>query len=129
MLTTLKHAAAIGAAGFVGAVVRYLVTAGSTWLFGPGFPVGTTIVNLSGSFLLGWFVTVATHRGPVPEVVRLAVATGFVGSYTTFSTWMVDSNKQLDDGETFKAALNLLGSLVLGLAAVKLGVWWADGRR
>ena len=83
------------------------------------FPLGTMVVNLSGCFVLGFFYALADERASAN--VRLGVAVGFVGAYTTFSTLMFDSSKLARDGEMFKAGLNILVSLVIGLVAVRLG--------
>jgi CrcB protein len=113
---------AIGTAGFVGAITRYLVGMACHKAFGRGFPVGTMVINLSGSFLLGWFVTWASGRAGMTDLARLTVATGFVGAYTTFSTFAFESNLLIDEGHFWKASLNLVGSLILGLVAVRLGI-------
>src|SRR5213078_2387051 len=86
------------------------------------FPVGTMVINLSGSFLLGWFATIFVERLAIRDTLALAIATGFVGAYTTFSTWMWESDKLAKDGELTKAIVNLAGSLVLGLIAIRLGI-------
>lgn len=118
----LVQALAVGGAGFVGAVARWLVALSIGRVFHGRFPLGTLVINVSGSFFLGWFVTFVTFRYPVPDTLRLAIATGFVGAYTTFSTYMLESNQLFQDGAWLEAWANLIGSLVLGMVAVKLGV-------
>jgi CrcB protein len=112
---------AIGAAGFVGTIARFAI--GS--LFGRlnfRFPIGTLFINVTGSLFLGWFLTFIASRN-VSDTTRLAIAVGFVGGYTTFSTFMYESNKLAqDDGAVFQAILNLVGSLILGLLGVRLGI-------
>jgi fluoride exporter len=111
---------AIGAAGFLGAIARFAVGT----MFGrmnAFFPIGTLVINLSGSLFLGWFLTYATSRS-ISDTTRLAIGVGFVGAYTTFSTYMWESNKLADDGAGIKAMANLLGSLILGILAVRLGI-------
>jgi CrcB protein len=113
----------VGMAGFAGAVARVVIGQ----LFGRlnfVFPLGTMFINLSGSFFLGWFATWAVGRN-VSDVTRLAIGAGFVGAYTTFSTYMFESNKLLEENADYLAAMNLAGSLVLGMVAVRLGVWLA----
>lgn len=120
MKNVLIRALAVGAAGFIGALTRWGV--GS--LFGrwfTTFPVGTFFINVTGSFFLGWFATFAKLRGVSPTV-QLAIATGFVGAYTTFSTYMFESARLGEEGATLKAFVNLLGSLGVGLLAVKFGM-------
>lgn len=113
---------AIAAGGAVGAVFRWGVGLACGRLLGTRFPVGTMIINLTGSFFLGWFATIAAGRLTVSDTTRLAIAVGFVGAYTTFSTFMFESNALWDNGALFKAALNLVASIVLGLIAVRLGI-------
>jgi CrcB protein len=113
---------AIGGAGFLGAIARYFVATLSGRFFGTRFPIGTMIINISGSFILGWFMTRVQERVVVSDAVRLAVAVGFVGAYTTFSTLMYESSALFEDGSGNKAVFNLLGSLALGLLAVRAGV-------
>lgn len=125
MLLTLKHCLAIGIAGFIGALARFFISHAANRWCTTAFPVGTLFINLSGSFILGWFMTVAGNRWHVSDTLRLAVAVGFVGSYTTFSTWMYESTALMELRQTSKACLYLLGSVALGLAAVQLGVWCA----
>lgn len=112
----------VGAAGSLGAMARYGVVVLCARLFGTGFPAGTLVVNLSGSFLVGWFFTLAEGRLAVSDTTRLAMTVGFAGAYTTFSTLMYESNALAEDGAGIKASINLFGSLLLGLAALRLGM-------
>ncbi len=95
-----------------------------TWL-----PWGTFFINVSGSLFLGWFATILSERLPADGLswisrdnLRLLVAVGFTGTYTTFSTFELEGYKQLADQENIKAFFYLFGSLFVGLAAVWLGV-------
>ena len=83
------------------------------------------VINLTGSFFLGWFLTAAGQRFIVSDAIRLAIATGFVGAYTTFSTYMYESHSLLEEGSGLSAIFNILGSVLLGLIAVRLGVMLA----
>ena len=116
---------AIGAGGFVGALARFFVYTFCARLFNTTFPIGTFVINITGSLFLGWFLAVAGGRMIVSDTTRLAVATGFVGAYTTFSTFMYESNGLLEDGSGIKAIVNLVGSLLVGLIAVRIGIWIA----
>jgi CrcB protein len=123
MKGVLLRCLAIGVAGFVGAVTRYLVAL----LFGRlniRFPLGTLFINVTGSLFLGWFLTYVGTRD-VSDLTRLAIATGFVGAYTTFSTFMYESNRLVDEGAGIESIMNLLGSLVIGLFAVRVGIFLA----
>ena len=113
----------VAGAGALGAALRLFVASVSGRLFGTGFPVGTLIINISGSLFLGWFMAAVGNRTLISETTRLAVAVGFVGAYTTFSTFMYESNALIEDGLQIKATINLIGSLAIGLVAVRLGIW------
>src|SRR5258708_28200197 len=99
----LVQALAVGGAGFVGAVARWVIARSIGRMLPGRFPLGTLVINVSGSFFLGWFVTFVTFRYPVSDTMRLAIATGFVGAYTTFSTYMLESNTLLQDGAQLEA--------------------------
>lgn len=123
MKQMLARYLAIGLAGSAGALARFVLAT----LFGRlnmRFPIGTLFINVTGSLFLGWFLTHVSTRG-VSDTTRLAIAVGFVGAYTTFSTYMYESYKLFHDGAAIEAAVNLMGSLLLGLFAVWLGVWLA----
>jgi CrcB protein len=111
---------AIAAAGSVGAILRYAL-ATQIGRINLRFPLGTFIINITGSMFLGWFLTYVTKHN-VSDVTRLAIGVGFVGAYTTFSTFMYESNRLADDGAGFLAIMNLLGSLTVGIIAVRLGM-------
>lgn len=123
MKTMLLRYLAVGIAGFAGAIARVAVAT----LFGRlnlRFPLGTLVINLTGSLFLGWFLTYVGARN-VSDTTRLAVGAGFVGAYTTFSTFMYESNHLLDEGAGIAATVNLLGSVVLGILAVRAGMMLA----
>jgi CrcB protein len=118
---------AIGIAASLGAISRYAVSRVCDRFFGNGFPVGTLVINISASFLLGWFLTAIKDRMVVSDTVRLAVAVGFIGTYSTFSTFAFESNALLEDGSVIKATVNMFGSLLVGIVAVRLGAALAGG--
>ncbi|HSU68118.1 MAG TPA: fluoride efflux transporter CrcB [Tepidisphaeraceae bacterium] len=128
MKAVLIQALAIGAGGFVGALTRWGVAVLFGRLFPVRFPIGTFFINITGSFFLGWFLTFVIFRYPVSDTTRLAIATGFVGAYTTFSTYMFESVQLSDQGATLEALVNLLGSVIVGVIAVKLGMIMAHPR-
>lgn len=119
-MQVFKQCLAIGFAGFLGALARYFVARFFQGKFETDFPIGTMIVNLSGCFILGFFLA-AIDGKIISDHLRLGVAVGFVGAYTTFSTWMYDSVTQLRSGQINAALLNIFVSILLGLAAVWLG--------
>ena len=111
----------IGVFGFFGAMARY----GIARLFGRFsalFPFGTFFINISGCFILGWFMTWAQPRMNIPDPIRLGIAVGFVGAYTTFSTYMFESDRMLSEGQAVRGMLYILGSVMIGIIAVRLGV-------
>lgn len=85
-----------------------------------GVPVATLVVNVIGSFLLSAVVTLGL-REMIPPALRLALATGFIGAFTTFSTFELESDLLFREGHGTGLALYVLGNLVLGYAAVLLG--------
>jgi len=106
-------------AGALGAVARYLVDFLVTARTKGPFPWGILSVNLTGSFALGLLV------GSLPEPYTVLLGTGFLGAYTTFSTWMVDTVRLLEGGAWRAAGFNALGSLALGFLAAAAGLWLA----
>ena len=107
---------AVGGAGFVGAVLRYVL---GLWLNTATMPWGTLLINVSGAFVLGWFATATRGWWSLSPIMVLAVGTGFVGAFTTFSTLMFETNSKLEDGSNWLGFGYLVGSVVLGMAAVK----------
>lgn len=111
----------IGAGGFLGAITRYGigVLVGQKW--GHIFPTGTLAVNVSGSFLIGLLMYLLAERFMVNPQWRLFLVIGFLGSYTTFSTFEYETGGLLRDGEIVFAALNVVLSVAAGFAALKIG--------
>jgi CrcB protein len=123
MMKLLIQCLAVGAAGFLGAVARFLLSGLIGRSVATRFPLGTFVINITGSFLLGWFYAFMQRRYPAaPEVVRLAVATGFLGAYTTFSTFTLEAHEMLDRSHYLTFALYAGGSVVIGLLACAAGV-------
>jgi fluoride exporter len=106
----------VAACGALGAAARYLVHIAVAARTGERFPFGTLTINLSGSFALGLLVGAAASS----DTSRL-VGLGFFGGYTTFSTWMLDSERLGHDGDRAAAALNIVGSVIAGVLAVWIG--------
>ena len=94
---------------------------------GTTFPLGTFVINISGSFVVGLLFAWAMERDVLPVSVRAPVMIGFLGAYTTFSTWMLESWRLVEDGAWGLALLNLAGSVAIGLVAVIAGL--AVGRQ
>jgi CrcB protein len=112
----------IGLGGFAGAIARYLVDTEISARLGHVFPFGTLMVNLTGSFALGLLVALSAERGILPADIRGPVLIGFLGAYTTFSTYMLESWRLIETGTIGLAAVNLFGSVALGMGALVLGL-------
>lgn len=113
----------IGVGGAFGAVSRYFVSKYTLALFGSRLPWGTLAVNVLGSFLLGWIFTMSVEKLAVSENMRFLLAVGFLGAFTTFSTFSVESVKLLEDGTYFLFFLNVVFNVVLCIAASVGGIW------
>ena len=111
----------IGLGGFFGAVARYAVAlwVGQNW--GRIFPLGTFIVNVSGSFCISLFMSLFTEKFMVNPQIRLFLVIGFLGAYTTFSTFEYETGNLIKDGEWFIALANVILSVIAGFVALKLG--------
>jgi CrcB protein len=113
----------IAAGGAAGAVARYLVDTAVLDRFAGAFPLGILVVNASGAFVLGVLAALIIDRGVLPSDLRSPLLVGFLGAYTTFSTLMLDSWRLVEDGLPALAAVNIAGSVALGVAAVVAGLW------
>jgi fluoride exporter len=117
----MRTALAIALAGALGALARWGL---GSW-FGqrfPTFPWGTLVINVTGSFVLGMLFAALVERGVGSSTMRLALMTGLLGAYTTFSTFSLETFRLLEDGATRAAIVNVGMSVVFGLVAVWLGV-------
>ncbi len=112
----------VGLGGFAGAISRYLVDGLVSDRTGGGFPWGTLVVNATGSFLLGLLFAMTAERAILPAEIRGPVMIGFIGAYTTFSTYMLESWILIEGGAYLPALANLGGSIVIGLVAVAAGL-------
>ncbi len=111
----------IGIGGFLGAVTRYAVAIWIGQRWGRGFPLGTFAINVSGSFLIGLLMTLFTERFMVNPQWRLFLVIGFLGAYTTFSTFEFETGALLKDGEWMLAGMNVVFSVAAGFVALKIG--------
>lgn len=111
----------IGIGGFIGAITRYALAAWIGQRWGRSFPMGTFIINVSGSFLIGLIMSLLTDRFVTNPYWRLLLVVGFLGAYTTFSTFEFETSNLLKDGEILYAALNVFLSVFAGFAALRLG--------
>ena len=105
----------------VGAPLRYVVDRAVQQRRGGVFPLGTFVINVSGSLLLGLVTGLARHHG-FPDLGLTVIGTGVLGAYTTFSTFSYETVRLLEDGALYEAALNVAASLAVGLAAAAAGL-------
>jgi len=110
---------AIALGGSLGAVSRYWVSSKTYLWLGTEFPYGTLMVNISGSFIMGFLAIFLSEKIELPEEIKFALLVGFLGSYTTFSTFALDGLQAFQNGAFMKVALYILISVTGSL----LGVW------
>jgi len=116
---------AIAIGGAIGALMRFWVSSAVYQVLGRGFPYGTLSVNLLGSFLMGFLAYFMLERLSINAEWRAAILIGFLGSFTTFSTFSMETLNLLLDEAYVKALANILLSVVLCLFAAGLGLWLA----
>jgi len=112
---------AVSLGAIAGALSRYYLTLGCAHWLGTSFPYGTFMINLSGSFVMGFFMTLALERIIVSPDLRFLIAVGFLGSYTTFSTYELDTEKLRVQEHWAIASLYWLGSILLGGLSLEIG--------
>ncbi len=108
--------------GAVGALARFALGTYVGARMGARFPYGTFIINVSGSFLIGLIMTVLTERTHLSPNWRYFVPIGFIGAYTTFSTFEYETLRAMQDGQLVSGTLNIVLSVTLGFLMVWLGV-------
>ncbi len=111
---------AIGA--MVGANLRYVLSRFAAKLLGPVFPYGTLIINVTGSFLVGWFIIWTTERVLVDPRWRLVIVIGFCGGFTTFSSYAFETMAYFEQGQWGLMAVNIVSNNLLCLLAVVAGM-------
>lgn len=109
-------------AGGCGTLCRYGLATAAHRVLGQGFPWGTATVNLVGSFAFGLLYALTQERMPLSPPAKLALLTGFMGAFTTFSTFMFDTGWMVRNDQWVLAALNVGGQAVLGLLALFAGL-------
>jgi len=118
----VRTVVAIAIAGGLGALARYGLEGFVSRRTKGAFPWGTFVVNISGAFALGLIFTLATERWGLPAWLRSALTIGFLGAYTTFSTFSLETYRLVEDGAYGLALANVVGSVAAGLTAVYAGV-------
>jgi fluoride exporter len=114
--------------GAVGSLTRYVAGTAIMTRFGGRFPLGTFVINVTGSFLIGLIMTLLTERVQPHPNWRLLLVVGFLGGYTTFSSFEWESLGLVKDGMRWLGLLNVTASVVLGYLAAWLGVLVASKR-
>ncbi len=112
----------VGLGGFLGAIARYLVDVRVTTFAGAGFPWGTLAVNVIGSFAVGLLFALVVERAALSADLRAPLMIGFLGSFTTFSTFALESWRMIEDGFWIGGLANVAVSVIVGLIAVVGGV-------
>ena len=119
----MRTVVAVGVAGFVGALARYELEGLIADKTTGSFPWGTMFVNVTGSFVLGLlFALLVEGRVVVAPWLRTAAMVGLIGTYTTFSTFTLETVRLAEDGSYVLAGVNAMGSLAIGLVAVYAGI-------
>lgn len=120
----LRTPLAVSLGAIPGALSRYYLTLGFSQWLGANFPYGTFVINLSGALIMGFFTTLSLERAVSPDVYLL-VAVGFLGSYTTFSTYALDTANLLQGGSRGAAYFYWAGSACLGILSLEVGSFLA----
>ena len=118
----MQQLLAIAGGGAVGAVLRFSMSSNIYRVLGREFPYGTLAVNVLGSLLMGLFFILIIERGTLSAEWRSVIMIGFLGAFTTFSTFSIETLSLLESGELSRAALNIFLSVALCLGATWLGL-------
>jgi fluoride exporter len=112
----------VGIGGFLGAIARFWLGGYVSTRMGTRFPYGTVLINCTGSFLIGFIVTLLAEKTHWSPNWRYLIPIGFIGAYTTFSTFEYETFRVIQDGELLMAFLNVVLSVIVGFLAVWMGV-------
>jgi fluoride exporter len=122
MRTDWRLIAAVAVGGALGSVARYLLGAFIQDRVSIGLPVGTLVINVVGSLLLGFFMAIGLETTAITPEIRFFLTTGFCGGFTTFSTFSYETYRLIEDAEYGTASVYAVGSVVLSVLACALGI-------
>ena len=124
-METLTKILAVAFGGAFGAVARYLLNISPLQNYLKPFPLPTFFINISGSFLIGFLLILLTEKFQTGEYLRLAIIVGFLGAFTTFSTFELEIWNLIEENQFLTAFLYLFMSVAVGFVGVVSGVWLA----
>lgn len=122
MSLTIAQISVIMLGGALGAIARFMVSNAVANKLGSHFPYGTLTVNVLGSFVMGLLALLLVERMQLDPLLRLGVFVGFLGAFTTFSTFSMETMNLFEQGQSLRALLNMFVSVLLSVFAVWLGV-------
>ena len=112
--------------GTIGTLARYFLSGFTYQVVGSNFPYGTLVVNLIGCFIVGFLASIAEEKFALNTNLKILLMVGFCGAFTTFSTFILETSNLIKDGETLKALINVLISVIAGFIVFRLGVLLAE---
>ncbi|HKQ99649.1 MAG TPA: fluoride efflux transporter CrcB [Pyrinomonadaceae bacterium] len=121
-METLSKYLAVAVGSAFGGMLRYYLGGSALSRFAGSFPFATFVINITGSFIIGFFLTIVAERVSLSQHLRLAIAVGFVGAYTTFSTFEYETARLVEERHLVLALLNVVLSVVIGFVAVWGGI-------
>lgn len=112
--------------GMAGTLARYFLAGVVYEIFGTSFPYGTLVVNFSGCFIIGILSALADSKSLLTPNLRVLLMIGFCGAYTTFSTFILETSNLIKDGETIRALMNVLLSVIVGFVVFRIGMFLGE---
>ena len=111
----------VGIVGFIGAIIRYLISSYTSKIFLSKIPIGTLLVNVIGGFFIGLIMQISVKTNSISPHMKLFLTTGFLGGLTTFSTFSYETLMLVEGGEFVFATINIILNLFLSLGGVSFG--------